>query len=122
MNYNDACLRMQEGELVRRSVWADEFIFIRPYSEVDPEMVSKITTLPSKAVVFLSSLRRHVGFSEYVCMWRKATRNGKLQGEVMNGWIPKTSDIQAQDWEVISVEVNFPTRCEISIIPFKEQE
>jgi|WetSurMetagenome_2_1015567.scaffolds.fasta_scaffold178683_3 hypothetical protein len=105
MNYANAYVRAEEGEMIKRKGWVNQFAFI-PLTEIGIEDVSKINTFPPKIVSVLAAIKKEIKISQQLCVFK----NWKIQ----NGVQPSAEDMNAEDWEVVEMEVTFPTVCQLN--------
>jgi len=106
MNYSEAVSKAISGELIRKKEGnKDEFLFYKKENKVSTDKIKELP-IDIKPASFLSELKRDISFSGFFCMWK--------EGKVHCGWRPTEKDLEAE-WEVVSVEVTFPTICKINV-------
>lgn len=85
---------LDAGKMVRRLDWPiDQFLFMRPKSDLSPEIIAKLNTVSEDVRQALLAQGREITFSAYYCLW-----NG---GYVQNGWLPNSYDLMLGCWQVV---------------------
>ncbi len=103
-DFGGALIPLKLGKLVTREKWnsLDKFLFIRPFDQINKEVIPNIKSLPSNVKDYISNKNPIYGnfpvnFTEYICLCDHNT--------IINGWIPTQEDILAEDWFIISSEL-----------------
>lgn len=92
----------KQGKLIARQGWNGKgmFVFVRPSDELRVDfIVDKVKSLPGEVKSFFEKHfmpETAVKLTEYLCL--KAA-----DGSIMNGWIPNTLDLFAEDWGIVEV-------------------
>lgn len=101
LDFGWALTALQAGKLVCREGWngAGMFVFIRPSDEIFSDVVvNNVKSLPQALKDYYRNTIESpdtplIKFTSYFCM-------KNAQGEIINGWIPTTTDLLAKDWRL----------------------
>ena len=108
LTFGQAIEQLKQGNLVSRDGWNGKkmFLFMRPFDNIDIEMIPRIKSLPEKVknyfinefangqTHFESGNPIQVHFCEYICM-------KDALGNIVNGWLASQTDMLSEDWKIV---------------------
>lgn len=97
MNFGNAIVALNNGNMVARSGWNGKgmFIYKTVGNTVQKDFIPKFASLPSTVKEFLAKKDADVVFQASLTMYTAA-------GEMQPGWLASQADILAEDWDVVA--------------------
>lgn len=104
LNFGQALDAAKRGELIQRENWngKGQFVFMRPEDTLNADILLGARSLPKKLKDYFE--RKHqpiisaddvqVKFTAYLCL-------KSVDDTIINGWVPSTTDMLAEDWKVL---------------------
>lgn len=95
-NFGSVINFLKEGKACRRSGWNGKGLFIVKQipSHIEKEIIPKMQSLPQIAKdILMSRENPHIDYTNQMLI---INSDG-----IANSWVPSSSDIFAEDWEVI---------------------
>jgi hypothetical protein len=96
MNFGQAIEALKEGKMVNRSGWNGSGLHVVKQipAVIGTDIIPKMQSLPSSAKNRLLSLNQAISYDNQMLI---IDQNGHA-----NSWVPSSSDIFAEDWEISS--------------------
>ena len=96
MNFGKAIEALKEGSAIRRSGWNGKGLFVvkQVPSHITGDIIPKMQSLPQSAKdILMSRENPHIDYTNQMLIINPDGR--------ADSWVPSSSDIFAEDWEVI---------------------
>ena len=99
MNFGKAIEALKEGKCIHRSGWNGKGLFVckQVPSEISSVIIPKMQSLPDKAKELLLQGEEKDSPIFYVNQMIIINTNTRT----INSWVPSSSDVFAEDWEII---------------------
>lgn len=95
MNFGEAIVALNEGNMVSRSGWngKNQFVYRTVGNTVSKGFIPKFASLPDSVKSFLTKKGEDVVFNSSLTLYN-------AQGQMQPGWLPSQGDLNATDWEI----------------------
>lgn len=97
-NWQGIQYALDAGLMIQRLGWNGKgmFAFKRPANELPQQVIVNLNPLSEGVRAVLIAQQRPIVFTGYYCLWTGT--------EVCNAWVPSMTDLQADDWKIVTAE------------------
>jgi hypothetical protein len=101
MKFSEILSRLDEGKMASRAAWGlMQFIYKTVGNTVTKDFIPKFASLPQDVKDFLVKRDKDVVFHSSYTLYN-------MNGEMEPGWLPSQADLQADDWDIISSNIDY---------------
>lgn len=100
LTFDEVYKFLMDFQVIRRKGWNGKniYVFRQVPAEITEDIIPKMTSLPDAAKGLILNTAKKISYTSQMLIYN--TKTGRA-----DSWVPSSSDIMANDWEVLPTDL-----------------